>query len=319
VGPAGERVVSERRAALEAAKLAGVHPLFIESDSCPWRELLASIDGYSAGESKLPWMKWSDWGWKALVASASDLAASGGIAEAVLVSIGAPDATTALEVARGAGEAARWLEAEVLGGDMNACRCGDAWIDVAVLGRRLYWSPRWSARPGDFLVRAGPLGYGAIACAALRKPELLEYIPGHVLDYTRRPKPPLQLSRILADMGCTPRAGIDNSDGWAETLWLLAEASRVRLVLDKLEPSASVKPVLEELGLNTSEAVLQSGEDYTLLLSIPPETLDCVFRACRVAGVECEAIGRVEVGEPAVVYKGKPVPRDGWDSFAGEL
>jgi len=319
VGSTRRRVVSERRASIEAAQASGVHPLCIESDSCPWGGLLASIDGYSARESKLPWMNWSDWGWKALVASASDVAASGGVVEAVLVSIGAPTADVAVETARGVGEAARWLGASVLGGDMNACRCDDAWIDVAVLGRRLYWSPRWSARPGDVLVRAGPLGYGAVANAILKRPEILAVIPGGILDYTRRPRPPIDLAAILASLGCPPHAGIDNSDGWGETLWLLAEASKVRLILESLEPSREVADTLSGLGVDVVEAVLGSGEDYTLLLSTPPDASECTLRACRILGVECEVVGRVEEGAPGVFYGGKRVPRRGWDSFADGL
>ncbi|MEB2836772.1 MAG: AIR synthase-related protein [Desulfurococcales archaeon] len=311
--------MSERDAALEAARASGVPGECVESDSCPWHGLLAAVDGYSAAESRLPWMTWRDWGWKAAVAAASDVAASGGSVGALLVSVGAPEPRVGVEVAAGVGEAAAWMGATVLGGDMNSCRCGDAWVDVTVIGRRLYWSPRWAARPGDVLVRAGPLGYGVLAAAALKDENVLDLIPGNILDYTRRPRPPLGLPLALALEGCPPRAGVDNSDGWAETLWLMAEASRVRLLIDSLDPSSDVRGILEALGLLDPLAVASSAEDYTLLLSIDSESAECALSACRKAGVECLVVGRVERGEPGVYYRGKPLPRRGWDSFASQV
>ncbi len=310
--------MSERAAALEAARASGVPGDCVESDACPWHGLLAAVDGYSAAESRLPWMSWSDWGWKAAVAAASDVAASGGSVGALLVSVGAPDPRVGVEVAAGVGEAAAWMGATVLGGDMNSCRCGDAWVDVAVIGKRLYWSPRWDARPGDILVRAGPLGYGTLAAAALENKGVLERVTDDILDYTRRPRPPLGLPRVLALEGCPPRAGVDNSDGWAETLWLMAEASRVRLRVDSLEPSSDVRGILESLGLLDPLAIAASAEDYTLLLSIDSKSLECTLSACKKAGVECLVIGEVERGEPGVYYNGKPLPRRGWDSFSSQ-
>jgi thiamine-monophosphate kinase len=308
-------VVGERRAARLAARLAGLPPGCVEADSCPWRGLLASIDGYSASESMLPWMSWRDWGWKAAVAAASDLAASGGEPGALLVSIGAPSGEAAVEASAGVGEAAAWMGAEVIGGDTNRCG-GDAWIDVAVLGALRFWAPRWTARPGDLLVRVGCLGCGALAALALEGRVRLEDLPGGVVEYTRRPRPPLGLAGLLWEAGCRPSAGVDNSDGWGEALWSLAEASRVRIVVEVLEATEPALSALEALGLHRPELVAASGEDYTILLSAPPGEVECILAACRRSGLDCGVIGRVEEGGPAVLYRGSPLPRGGWDSFA---
>ncbi len=314
MGAPGERVVDEKATARMAARLAGIPQGCVEADSCPWRGVLASIDGYSASESRLPWMSWADWGWKAAVAAASDLAASGARPGALLASIGAPEPGVVLEVARGLGEAASWMGADVLGGDTNRCR-GDAWIDVAVLGALRYWSPRWAARPGDVLVRAGCLGCGALAQLVLDGRLTLDTLPGAVVEYTRRPKPPLTLPGALWEAGCTPRAGVDNSDGWADALWSMAEASRVKLVVERLEAAGAALEVLEALGLHEPGLVASSAEDYTLLLAVPGGDVECVLSACRRAGVDCDVIGRVEEGGPAVIYNGEVLARGGWDSF----
>ncbi|MEB3851420.1 MAG: AIR synthase related protein [Desulfurococcales archaeon] len=314
MGPQGERLVGERGAARLAARLAGVPRGCVEADACPLGGLLASIDGYSASESRLPWMGWADWGWKAAVAAASDLAASGATPAGLLVSVGAREPGVAVEVARGAGEAAAWMGAEVLGGDTNRCGC-DAWVDVAALGALRYWSPRWAARPGHVLLRAGELGPGALALLALQGRVSVDDIPGGVLDYTRRPRPPLRLPEELWRAGCPPAAGVDNSDGWSETLWLLAEASGVRVELWSLGPSRVAAGAFESLGL-PGEAAAASGEDYTLLLAFPGESVECALSACRRLGVDCEPVGRAVEGAPSVVYRGRPLGRGGWDSFA---
>ncbi len=314
MGSKGERVVSEREAAIRAALESGVPRECVESDACRWGGLLASIDGYSASESMLPWMTWRDWGWKAAVASASDVAASGGRPRALLVSLGVPRPEVGVEIARGVGEAASWMGALVLGGDFNSCNC-DAWMDVAVVGEELYWSPRWAAKPGDLLVRAGPLGYGAVALALLRDPRLASVIPKRVLDYIRRPKPPLRLPEELAARGCIPHAAIDNSDGWSETLWLLAEASGATLALESINGSEELAGLLSELYGGVESAVLLSAEDYTMLLAVNADQAGCVLDSCKSAGVECEIIGRVEGEGVGVIYRGRRVPRVGWDSF----
>jgi thiamine-monophosphate kinase len=104
----------------------------LDYDACPHEGLVFNIDGYSAEHSKLPWMTWEDFGWKATVAAAADVVASGGTPEVILYSIGAPSPQEALAIARGVGSASGRLGARVLKADTN--RASDPWIDVAVVG-----------------------------------------------------------------------------------------------------------------------------------------------------------------------------------------
>ena len=137
-------------------------------DSCPLPGgLVASIDGYSLEESLLPWMTLEDWGWKAVVAAAMDVVASGGRPIQVMYSIGTRSFEEALMVARGVGLASKWMKARVGKSDTNRAVGGKGWIDVAVIGEAPKPIPRSGARPGHLIVQAGYLGFGALARLAL--------------------------------------------------------------------------------------------------------------------------------------------------------
>ena len=282
---------------------------FFDFDAPPLGGLLVNIDGYEASSSKLPWMSWSDWGWKAVVASMSDVVASGGKPVAVLYSVGAPSRDVVVEVARGVGDACRWANARVLKADTNRSRL-DAWIDVAVAGVTLKPISRSGARPGDLLVQVGLLGYGLVASTALRG---LIDIGGYpeAMEYTRRPRINLGVGPKLSE--CNATAAIDNSDGWAATLQQLSEASKVKIVVEELPATREAVKLIQELNL-PEEELLESWEDYNIAVTMPEESVECLLEYCRKENVECHVVGRVESGEN-VYFKGRRVEPKGWTWF----
>ena len=296
-----------------AAKGAGVPLPCVESESCLAGGVLISIDGYSASESKPSWLSWEDWGWRAVMAAASDVIASGGVPVAVAVSVGAAEAVTALETVRGAGEATRRLGAVFASGDLNKCMC-DAWIDVAVVGRPLRWLTRRGVEPGDYLLQAGYLGYGAIARHILGGRLGPESIPAEVMSVLRRPVPPTLFPTAVG--ACGARAAVDNSDGWAYTLAQLAYANRLSVEVDVLIVDPNVARMLESLGLNVEEEALASWEDYNIAVAASADEALCLEAECRRLGMPCSIVGRFVEGEPGrVYYRGRPVRAAGWSSF----
>jgi len=282
---------------------------FFDYDATPLGGFLVNIDGYEASESRLPWMSWSDWSWKAVVASISDIIASGGRPVAVLYSIGAPSKDIIVEVARGVGDACRWASITMLKADTNRSRV-DTWIDVAIIGVTLKPIPRSRARPGDLLVQVGPLGYGLIASMALKNVIRIENYP-ETMEYTRRPKIDLELGLKLSE--CNVTAAIDNSDGWAATLYQLSKASRVKVIVEELYATREAMKLLEELNI-PEERLLESWEDYNIATTIPEENLECLLSYCRKANIECHVVGRMEIGE-GVYFKGRRVEPGGWTWF----
>ncbi len=307
---------SEHGVLIEAARLASLRRGCLEADACLYEGLLYSIDGYGAGESVLPWMTLEDWGWKALVAAASDIVAAGGEPVAALYSVGVRRPGEVLEIAKGIGEAADWLGVAVLGGDTNRCVCGDAWIDVAVVGMPLRWVTWRGAKPGMAVVQIGYTGYGAIAQLLLEGRIEPGDVPEAIIEYTRRPTPPVAAARVLASCGAV--AAIDNSDGWLWSLYTIAKSSGVGINLEEVHVEEAVAGILEGLGLGVSEqarVLLSSAEDYNVAAVFPRESVECALEACKRHGIKCWVVGGT-TGETGVVrWRGEALRPRGWDSF----
>ncbi|MEB3773961.1 MAG: AIR synthase related protein [Desulfurococcales archaeon] len=276
----------------------------LEYDACPHNGIIANIDGYPASESKLPWMTWRDWGWKAVIAAASDIAASGGVPRLILYSIGVPGAGEAVEVAMGVAEAARWLQASVGKSDTNRAD-SDAWIDVAVIGVGGVIS-RSEARPGEAVVQIGYAGYGLASRMVLEGYIGVDRLPGRVLEYTRRPTPPIKIGPRLVQCGAT--AAADNSDGLAYTAWLIAHYSGVKIELDTplIDPG-----VVGALGSPDPRRLYESWEDYNIVATIPYNRLDCLMEACRAGEVPCKVIGETRSGR-GISVMGEDLEPQGW-------
>ncbi|WP_131160612.1 thiamine-phosphate kinase [Aeropyrum pernix] len=256
-------------------------------DACPAGDsIIASIDGYSMDSSRLPWMSLGDWGWKSVVAAASDIAASGGAPFHVMYSLGLDSVERAVEVARGVGEAAVWMGATVGKSDFNTSK--SPWIDVAVLGKAEKPLGRFGAKPGMTLVQVGASGYGLLSHLTLQGRLSRDDLPGPVVEYTRRPKPPLRIGPELSS--CEAAASIDNSDGLGASLHLLGVESGVSVVIDDILVDRHVEKVLDELGLE-KWAVLQSWEDYNIVAVGGDGSVECILRWCRRLNIECATVG----------------------------
>ncbi|MEM1873218.1 MAG: AIR synthase related protein [Acidilobaceae archaeon] len=282
----------------------------LEWDATPLDGLLITIDGYASSASKLPWMSWSDWGWKAAVAAIADVAAAGGKPLAIAYSIGVASPDEAREIAEGVGDAARWAGVRVAKSDTNLSR-GDRWIDVAVVGRAQRPVSRSGARPGDLLVQVGALGYGLLASLALSGRVSVSEVSAAV-EYSRRPRPPIALGSSIGECGAS--ASTDNSDGWVASLYSISDASRVKIVLERALVDERVAVEAEKLGLSLEE-LLYSAEDYNMAVVASPRAAECLLEACVREGVEyCGVVGRVEEGR-GVYLESRLLPREGWAWF----
>jgi thiamine-monophosphate kinase len=215
-----------------------------------------------------------DWGWKAVVANLSDLAAMGAEARWLVLALTAPEATplaTLERVYAGVGEACRAFGAALVGGDVSG---GPALsLAVTALGEAERPVPRSGARPGDRLAVSGPLGAAAAGLALLRSgdpaaADLLARFPGLAAAH-RRPQPALAMGLALTRAGAT--AMIDVSDGLAGDALHLAEASGVGLEIS--DPAVPLAPGVAEtatlLDLDPMALALGGGEDFVLAAALP--------------------------------------------------
>jgi thiamine-monophosphate kinase len=254
----------------------------------------------------------------AVAASLSDLAAKGGEPLALLIDLLLPRTTPPAwprSVLLGAERTAARFGAHVVGGDTKPAPRRVV-VGIAVgRGEVRRLAPRSGARPGDRLVATGTVGRGGAAAVALgptRRPTRSEM--RELLDI----RPRVAEGRRLA---ARAHAMLDTSDGIAEAAHLLAEASRVRVVLRAedlpLDP-ALVRRVRDE---RRRSAVAFYGGDYELLAAVPSSAVASLRSRLARIGTPLHEVGCVERGRGAWLERNgrrSRLPRAGWQPFARE-
>ena len=248
-------------------------------------DLVATVDAVVAGVHFDRRATPADVGWKALAVNLSDLAAMGARPLAALVALGLPRAIrseTVRAIARGLGACARAHGVPVVGG--NVTRAGALSVTVTVLGavepgRAVL---RSGARPGDLVAVTGTLGDAALGLRSGAEAALARR--------QRRPTPRVAAGLALAGL---VRAGIDVSDGLVQDLGHLCRASRVgaRIGVSELPLSAAYRRAARRL-LDPWAPALGGGEDYELVVALPPALLAAARAAAARAGAPLTVIGR---------------------------
>lgn len=288
------------------------------------RLVLATADALVEGvHFRLDLSSPEDVGCKAVTANVSDVAAMGGIPRFVLVVVGAPpSAPLALldGLLEGLRVTADAFDVNLVGGD--TVRADRLTVAVTLIGEAGDHGlvRRAGARVGDAVCVTGALGAAAAGLALLesrdaRALELLEQYPGLPLAH-RRGRARLREGQAAAAAGVT--AMIDLSDGLASDLVRLCEASRVGVEVrqDSIPVAEGVPDVATWLGREPREIALAGGEDYELLLTIPPAQLESLARAIRPTPIT--PIGEVVPSGRALVRAGgerTELPAGGWDHF----
>jgi thiamine-monophosphate kinase len=230
-----------------------------------------------------------DVGWKALAVNLSDLAAMGARPLWAQVALGVPPRTAASRlagVARGLGACAREAGIAVVGG--NVTRAAELSLTVTVIGsvrpgRALL---RGGARPGDAILVSGTLGEAALG--------LERGAPAAFGRRQRRPEPRVALGRALAGIAT---AGIDVSDGLVQDLGHLCRASKVGASIRLAELPLSAAYLRRVAGRpDPWAAALAGGEDYELLVALPPARLAAARAAAQAARTPLTVIGRAVEG-----------------------
>lgn len=188
-------------------------------------------------------------GRKALARAVSDIAAMGGIPEHALITILChPSRPVELleGIYRGLNALARQFSISLAGGETSALPHDGLVINVALTGRVEHGAAilRSGGQPGDQLFVTGILGGS--------------FPTGWHLDF----EPRVELARGLLEAGIRPSAMMDLSDGMGTDLPRLAAASGCGFEID--EAALPCRP-----GFTPAEAV-SHGEDYELLLALPP-------------------------------------------------
>ncbi len=288
--------------------------------------LLVTTDAFVEGRHfRREWLSAEQIGTRAACAAISDIAAMGGEALAVFVSLGLPggeEAAFGEQLMRGIHNVATEYDASLAGGDTFASPSGIC-LDVVVVGQVDRPWLRSAARPGDILLVSGTLGEAAAAFHLLDSGAAphAEGLPTALHNRFVRPTPQLALAQALAELAAPP-AAIDISDGLAQDAGHIAERSEVALTIeaDCVPLSPACYEVAAELGADPVLWALTSGEEYELLLAMPSAHAEQAVAQAQQVGVVLTRIGSVKAGSGVTVLgsDGSPIEfeRGGWNHFA---
>ncbi len=235
------------------------------------------------------WFTPEDIGHKALAVNLSDLASMGARPSWFVCALALPKdfPQRALRgLARGMSALAREHGIALVGGNFTSAR--EVSITITAAGEL---SPgtvpitRAGGRAGDVLYVSGTLGDARLGLQQLQAGQRRS----RPILRQKRPVPRVALGRLAARFAS---AGLDLSDGLAQDLGHLCAASKVgaELELERLPLSRSVRATLG------AEGALAGGEDYELLLAVPPARTSAFERACARAGEGVTRIGRLLPG-----------------------
>ncbi len=205
-------------------------------------------------------------GRKALARAVSDIAAMGGIPEHALITLLChPSRPVELleGIYRGMGTLARQFGISIAGGETSGLPYDGLVINVALTGRIEHGAAilRSGGKPGDRLFVSGVLGGS--------------FPTEWHLDF----EPRVKLARGLLEAGIRPSAMMDLSDGLGTDLPRLAEASGCGFEID--EDKLPCRP-----GFSVRDAV-SHGEDYELLLALPPDMVERLANSPFASQLHC--------------------------------
>ncbi len=277
----------------------------------------AMVEGIHFGRD---WMSPEDIGWKAGAAALSDIAAMGGVARCILVTLGcASDTDPVFLKGLYAGIAAVVSEygVAVAGGDTVRTREG-VFLDVAVVGEMedgITPRHRSNARPGDIIAVTGCPGSAALGLHALEQGDIT---PATLIEAHTRPRPRLAEGAWLARESAA-HAMIDISDGIASDLGHIAERSSVHIEIETaaLPVSPEMRVYAKKTGRAVEAFALGGGEDYELVVTLAADEATALReRFVAKFDLPFSFIGVAQPGAAGVFLDGSPVGRQGYDHFS---
>ncbi len=245
-------------------------------------------------------------GWKAVAVNISDLAASG-VEEIIGITVGlaVPPSTTwdwVDNIYEGINDALNEYGGKVLGGDCSSSK--QKILSITAIGTKGKVNlHRSNARPGDLIVASGSHGlsrlglYLLLSDPTIETANLSNSLKLKAIESHQKPHAPVIALRKL--INCKPKtvpwkaAAIDSSDGLLNAVKCICKSSNCTAILDE-----DNLPINQEWpnGENWNDLCLQGGEDFELIVSLPP-----VWAKEWMASMpSCKIIGKMEEGFPEV-------------------
>ena len=277
----------------------------------------------------LSYMPLKHLGYKAVVVNLSDVYAMNAKATQITVSIAVSNRfpLEALEeLYAGIETAAKIYNVDVVGGDTTSSNAG-LLISVTAIGEVQLPVYRNGAKINDLLVVSGDLGGAFMGLQVLeREKEVYKVNPNnqpdlepytYIIERQLKPEARKDIVQLLKDLGVTPTAMIDISDGLSSEIIHLCKQSGVGCDLyeEKIPLDPQVISTCEEFNIDSTTVALNGGEDYELLFTIAQEDFPKIkanpnFSVIGYMKEASEGIHLVTRGNTKIAMKAQ-----GWKNF----
>lgn len=233
-------------------------------------------------------------GYKAVVATISDIYAMNAEPQQLLVGLGVSGRFSVEDIEElyaGIRLACERYRLDLVGGDTTSSLTGLT-LGITCVGRgvkeRITY--RSGAKPTDLICVTGDLGSAYMGLQLLEREKRVfagddstDFTPDfagreYILQRQLRPEVPKSVLEDLAKRGITPSSMIDVSDGLASELKHIAHESKVgvRVYEERLPIDYETASMAEEFNLNVTTVALNGGDDYEMLFTIPLGLMDQV-------------------------------------------
>ena len=262
-------------------------------------------------------------GRKAVVMNFSDLGSKGVQPQAFLAALGAPNSTPAdwvEEIAKGFEAGTREYGGYMVGGDTNeACDIIISGMAYGVVEEKKLVL-RSTSKPGDILATTGGFGNTTAAFKILLEgAEAPKTLREKLIESVYMPRARVAPGIALAATGVAT-SSMDSSDGLAVSLHDLQRSSGNGFRLTHISLTREAERFAELNVLDRASLALYGGEEYELVFTVKPNTIDEVRRVLRGAGADLIELGEVTKDQRIVYLEGgveKPVGKNGWEHFKG--
>lgn len=246
------------------------------------------------------------YGWLLATINLSDVAASGATPVGLLGSYNLPSelgVTEFLRILDGVDDCCAASGTCVIGGNLKEAEVVE--LQATAIGFCANEPlSREGARAGDSVFVLGELGDFWAGFLTVRLGlDVLKSPLDQVLHNVLTPLPKSRLGERLGEMSLAS-ACLDNSDGLASSLWILAEASgvQIRVDLDAWEIGESALRCASELHVDPVRLCLGWG-DWQLVAAVRPHNVELLAAVARECGVVAHRIGSVSSGRGVIATR----------------
>ncbi|MGC9328014.1 MAG: thiamine-phosphate kinase [Candidatus Hinthialibacter sp.] len=264
------------------------------------------------------WTSASDLAYKAAASNISDLAAKGAAPAYGLIAIGLPKDVLVSWIEEFYQTLADLREVwglEIIGGD--TVRSPQIWVSITAIGRQIPPAPVRinAAREGDWILTTGTLGDAAAGLELVQQGKKATARPDEsfLIERFLRPAPRLEEAMFLLKQ-VQPSAMTDISDGLARDLPKVCRASGVSAKIDAARLPAS--DALKRYTTPSQQYAWQGGEDYELLVTLPPEQANFLLNNWPFKSCPLTHIGEITpAGQNIQLQNWEGPPSRGFDHF----